>query len=110
VQSARVREWQVLPGRTHPVMTGRGGAEGYLFTATRVVPAEGRVEARGKFVRKKGGEVAGKGKVEEKREPDGDGEVEEGSPPKKVKLDVDAEGGIESSSNVNMEEAKMEGI
>jgi len=36
--------------------------------------------------------------------------VEEGSPPKKVKLDVDAEGGIESSSNVNMEEAKMEGI
>ena len=34
-------------------MTGRGGAEGYLFTATRVVPAEGRVEARGKFARKK---------------------------------------------------------
>lgn len=28
VQSARVRNWQVLPGRTHPVMTGRGGAEG----------------------------------------------------------------------------------
>lgn len=53
VQSARVREWQVLPGRTHPLMTGRGGAEGYLFTGVRVRPAEGRVEARGKFVRKK---------------------------------------------------------
>ena len=88
-------------------MTGRGGAEGYLFTATRVVPAEGRVEARGKFVRKKGGEVAGKEKVEKKREPEGDGEVEEGSPPKKVKLDVDAEGGMESSSNVKIEEAKI---
>lgn len=107
VQSARVREWQVLPGRTHPVMTGRGGAEGYLFTATRVVPAEGRVEARGKFVRKKGGEVAGKEKVEKRLEPEGDGEVEEGSPPKKVKLDVDAEGGMESSSNVKIEEAKI---
>jgi tRNA (adenine-N(1)-)-methyltransferase non-catalytic subunit len=34
-------------------MTGRGGAEGYLFTGVRVRPAEGRVEARGKFVRKK---------------------------------------------------------
>lgn len=58
VQTARVRDWQVLPGRTHPLMTGRGGAEGYLFTGTRVIPAEGRVEARGKFVRKK--EVGGK--------------------------------------------------
>ncbi|CZR53593.1 probable translation initiation factor 3 (eIF-3) zeta subunit [Phialocephala subalpina] len=53
VQSARIREWQVLPGRTHPVMTAKGGAEGYLFTATRVLPAEGKVEARGKFARKK---------------------------------------------------------
>ena len=48
-----MREWQVLPGRTHPLMTGRGGAEGYLFTGVRVRPAEGRVEARGKFVRKR---------------------------------------------------------
>ena len=53
VQSARVREWQVLPGRTHPLMTGRGGAEGYLFTGTRVRPAVGRVEARGKYVRRR---------------------------------------------------------
>ena len=34
-------------------MTTRGGAEGYLFTGIRVIPAEGRVEARGKFSRKK---------------------------------------------------------
>ncbi|APA05796.1 hypothetical protein SS1G_01835 [Sclerotinia sclerotiorum 1980 UF-70] len=52
VQSCRKREWQVLPGRTHPLMTSRGGAEGYLFTGTRVVPAEGKVEARGKFAKR----------------------------------------------------------
>lgn len=34
-------------------MTGRGGAQGYLWTGVRVVPAEGRVEARGKFSRKR---------------------------------------------------------
>ena len=80
MQSARVREWQVLPGRTHPVMTGKGGAEGYLFTAVRVIPAEGRVEARGKFTRRKAG---GRGDVELER--DTEGEV--GSPGKNRKLD-----------------------
>lgn len=53
VQTSRVRKWQVLPGRTHPLMTGRGGAEGYIFTATRVLPAEGKVEARGRPPRTK---------------------------------------------------------
>jgi len=53
IQTARCRTWQVLPGRTHPLMTGRGGSEGYVFTATRVLPAEGKVEARGKFKRRK---------------------------------------------------------
>ncbi|KAK7980885.1 TLD-domain-containing protein [Apiospora arundinis] len=48
MQTSRVRKWQVLPGRTHPLMTSKGGAEGYIFTAWRVKPAEGRVEARGK--------------------------------------------------------------
>ncbi|KAI1206228.1 Gcd10p family-domain-containing protein [Annulohypoxylon truncatum] len=48
VQTSRVRKWQVLPGRTHPLMTSRGGAEGYVFTAWKVKPAEGKVEARGK--------------------------------------------------------------
>lgn len=67
VQTARVREWQVLPGRTHPLMTGRGGAEGFVFTGVRVIPAEGRVEARGKFVRRKEGarQGVGEGKAED---------------------------------------------
>lgn len=55
VQTSKVRKWQVLPGRTHPLMTGRGGAEGYLFTATKVLPVEGKIEARGKFKRRKTG-------------------------------------------------------
>ncbi|EFY91747.1 eukaryotic translation initiation factor 3, gamma subunit, putative [Metarhizium acridum CQMa 102] len=54
VQSSRARRWQVLPGRTHPFMTGRGGAEGFLFTGWRAIPAQGRVSARGKFQKKKG--------------------------------------------------------
>ena len=53
LQTAKVRQYQCLPGRTHPVMTARGGAEGYLFTATRVLPAGGPVEARGKFKKRK---------------------------------------------------------
>jgi tRNA (adenine58-N1)-methyltransferase non-catalytic subunit len=69
VQTSKVRKWQVLPGRTHPLMTGRGGAEGYLFTAVRVIPADGKVAARGKFSTKKrkveggggGKEVKGEG-------------------------------------------------
>lgn len=61
IQTSRARKWQVLPGRTHPLMTERGGADGYVFTAWRARPAEGRIEARGKFKRsagKKGGESA----------------------------------------------------
>ena len=53
IQTARSKSWQVLPGRTHPPMTGRGGSEGYVFTATRVLPAEEKIEARGKFKRRK---------------------------------------------------------
>ncbi|KAJ6439464.1 putative translation initiation factor 3 (eIF-3) zeta subunit [Purpureocillium lavendulum] len=53
VQTSRARRWQVLPGRTHPMMTARGGAEGYVFTAWRALPAEGRISARGKFQKKR---------------------------------------------------------
>ncbi|KAH0555698.1 hypothetical protein GP486_006356 [Trichoglossum hirsutum] len=53
VHTVKARHWQCLPGRTHPVMTGKGGAEGYIFHATRVLPAEGKVEARGKHKRRK---------------------------------------------------------
>ncbi|KAJ4288862.1 tRNA (adenine(58)-N(1))-methyltransferase non-catalytic subunit trm6 [Collariella sp. IMI 366227] len=53
IQTSRARKWQVLPGRTHPLMTERGGAEGYVFTAWRAKPAEGKVAAKGKFKRRK---------------------------------------------------------
>ncbi|KAI9725816.1 MAG: tRNA (adenine(58)-N(1))-methyltransferase non-catalytic subunit trm6 [Chrysothrix sp. TS-e1954] len=53
LQTARAVPWQVLPGRTHPRMMSRGGAEGYLFTATRVLPLEGKISARGRFAKKR---------------------------------------------------------
>ncbi|OKL59888.1 tRNA (adenine(58)-N(1))-methyltransferase non-catalytic subunit trm6 [Talaromyces atroroseus] len=53
LQTSRVREWQALPGRTHPLMTGRGNAEGYIFHGTRVIPPSGRIQARGISNRKK---------------------------------------------------------
>lgn len=48
IHSTTVRKYQVLPGRTHPVMTSKGGAEGYVLVATRVVPVEGKVDAMGR--------------------------------------------------------------
>ena len=89
VQTGRVRRWQVLPGRTHPLMMGRGGAEGYLFVGTRVVPAEGRVAARGKAKRGRGkkSELSiGGAEVAEVTDED-DSEVEQKS--KRVKLEDD---------------------
>jgi len=49
----RVRGWQVLPGRTHPLMTSRGGAEGYLFHGMRVIPTEESIQAAGTFRKKR---------------------------------------------------------
>ena len=49
LQTLRVRPWQVLPGRTHPLMTARGGAEGYLFHGVRVIPTTGTIQAAGNF-------------------------------------------------------------
>jgi tRNA (adenine-N(1)-)-methyltransferase non-catalytic subunit len=95
-------------------MTGRGGAEGYLFTAVRVIPAEGRVEARGKFVRRKEGKSAETpGEEKEKTAEDAeDGEVEAGSPPKKIKLeqsmDAVAEKGVEASNAAVTEEESVQ--
>ncbi|KPI41923.1 tRNA (adenine(58)-N(1))-methyltransferase non-catalytic subunit trm6 [Cyphellophora attinorum] len=54
LQTSRVRTWQVLPGRTHPQMTSKGGAEGYVWSSTRVLPLTGRVTARGKARRNAG--------------------------------------------------------
>ncbi|KDB24887.1 hypothetical protein H109_03269 [Trichophyton interdigitale MR816] len=58
LHTSRVRTWQVLPGRTHPLMTGRGGAEGYVFHAVRVLPAIGKVEARGVQAKKRRTEIS----------------------------------------------------
>ncbi|KAF7885058.1 hypothetical protein EAF00_010876 [Botryotinia globosa] len=89
VQSCRKREWQVLPGRTHPLMTSKGGAEGYLFTGTRVVPAEGKVSARGKFSKRP--KV-----VEGEKTSPGATEDIEGSANKKIKLEP---GSLEVQTN-----------
>lgn len=53
VHKCSMRQYQVLPGRTHPVMTSRGGAEGFVFHATRVLPVAGKVEARGAYASQK---------------------------------------------------------
>ncbi|OOF96779.1 hypothetical protein ASPCADRAFT_167920 [Aspergillus carbonarius ITEM 5010] len=53
LQTSRVRAWQVLPGRTHPLMSGRGGAEGYIFHGIRVLPAQEIIEAAGNPGRKR---------------------------------------------------------
>jgi tRNA (adenine-N(1)-)-methyltransferase non-catalytic subunit len=34
-------------------MTERGGADGFVFTAWRAKPAEGKIAAKGKFKRRK---------------------------------------------------------
>ncbi|KAI9652417.1 MAG: tRNA (adenine(58)-N(1))-methyltransferase non-catalytic subunit trm6 [Alyxoria varia] len=54
LQTLRDKQWQCLPGRTHPLMTGKGGGDGYLFTGVRVIPYceeshEGRVEGGGRL-------------------------------------------------------------
>ena len=49
IQTSRVRSWQVLPGRTHPIMTSKGGAEGYIFTATKILPAATPIQGRGAY-------------------------------------------------------------
>ncbi|KAL1876922.1 tRNA (adenine(58)-N(1))-methyltransferase non-catalytic subunit trm6 [Diaporthe australafricana] len=62
LHTSRGRKWQVLPGRTHPVMTAKGGAEGYVLTGWKTKPAEVRIAARGKFQKK--GRSAGIGTAE----------------------------------------------
>jgi tRNA (adenine-N(1)-)-methyltransferase non-catalytic subunit len=53
LQNSRVRPWQVLPGRSHPMMSMRGGAEGYIFHAVRVIPTQQTIQAAGNPSRKK---------------------------------------------------------
>lgn len=53
IQTSRARAWQVLPSRTHPLMTSRGGPEGYILTSTRVLAHQGKVEAKGVYTKRR---------------------------------------------------------
>jgi len=88
VHETRIRKWQVLPGRTHPVMTARGGAEGVVFAGTRVLPVEGKVEARGRFRGQKKRKDDGDNDSDEEAAAGGRGGVMPTSPLKKVKAEV----------------------
>ncbi|KAI2793453.1 tRNA (adenine(58)-N(1))-methyltransferase non-catalytic subunit trm6 [Penicillium oxalicum] len=68
LHTTRVRAWQVLPGRTHPLMTGRGGSEGYLFHGVHVIPTAENIQAAGTFRKKR--------KVEATSTPASDRDVE----------------------------------
>lgn len=107
VQSARARRWQVLPGRTHPLMIGKGGAEGYVFVATRVVPAEGKVSARGRAPRRKRLELKDEMRDEESsREINLDGNNDRA---KRIKTEGNIEGILNPlEAVVEMAESKLE--
>ncbi len=80
-------------------MTSKGGAEGFLFTAVRVIPAEGKVAARGKFARKRAAEVGtpregGEGVVKRERLDDGEVKTEVENPANGNENGVIAEGDI----------------
>ncbi|KAF3912003.1 hypothetical protein AA313_de0209015 [Arthrobotrys entomopaga] len=110
IHTSRVRTFQALPGRTHPLMTSRGGSEGYIMHATRVFPIlEGKVEARGRFgSRRKGGgggaaaasAVVGKGGDESK---EGSGSASVNG--KKEEEEEEEEG--EGNDSVNEKEDEM---
>ncbi|OJK04851.1 hypothetical protein ASPACDRAFT_20994 [Aspergillus aculeatus ATCC 16872] len=53
LETSRVRVWQVLPGRSHPLMSSRGGADGFIFHGIKVVPTQEHIEAAGNPSRKK---------------------------------------------------------
>lgn len=81
IHTTVARRYQVLPGRMHPVMTSRGGGEGCVFHAVKVLPVEGSVQARGVF--------RGSKKRKEEQEGEEQPEKKDGteSPSKKMKGD-----------------------
>lgn len=79
-----VRKYQVLPGRTHPVMTSRGGGEGHILHATRVLPVSGRVDARGAFA----GRAAQKKRKGVESEEQGDKEKKQKTAEEEVKAEA----------------------
>lgn len=72
------RTYQVLPGRTHPLMM-TSGTGGYLFHATKIFPSTFQAESNQHFNRKKGKGGKAKGveaNGEEADEDEGEGELE----------------------------------
>ncbi len=53
IHTCRLRSWQVLPGRTHPLMNSKGGAEGYIFTGTRVLTPDASLQMRPAFMKRR---------------------------------------------------------
>ncbi|KAI0462660.1 hypothetical protein LJB42_004156 [Komagataella kurtzmanii] len=52
IYETRVRQYQTIIGRIHPLMTTKGGG-GYVLHATRVIPKEGGVTAVGRGIKSK---------------------------------------------------------
>lgn len=52
IYETRVRQYQTIIGRIHPLMTAKGGG-GYVLHATRVIPKEGGVTAVGRGIKSK---------------------------------------------------------
>jgi len=78
------RTYQVLPGRTHPLMM-TSGTGGYLFHATKIFPSTYQAESNQHFNRKKGrgggkakaGEGQGEGSGEDEEHGEGEGDEHE---------------------------------
>lgn len=89
------RPWQVLPGRTHPMMMGKGGAEGgYVMVSTRVIPIEGvAVQARGR-----------QGKNRKKRTD----EQQSGEKRQKLSVQPEEDGGVKTETGDVMDEEREE--
>ena len=92
IHSTTVRKYQVLPGRTHPVMTSKGGAEGYVLVATRVVPVEGKVDAMGRGGMRRKARLAAREQREDREKQEREMEVERKAETEVEMLEIRAEG------------------
>jgi tRNA (adenine-N(1)-)-methyltransferase non-catalytic subunit len=95
------RTYQVLPGRTHPLMM-TSGTGGYLFHATKIFPSTYQAESNQHFNRKKG-RGGGKAKAGEEDEGEGEGEDDE----EVVEIDGDEHEAIDEALLAPQEDVVM---